>query len=195
MPYLHDIKTKVELISPEPTKETPITVENYPYGFKRTQARYYIETVKGKGQRVIFQTLNPTTGNWNKPKLGTYDFIAVLYRNLENGHVENTGIGHYTDEKALALFLSMFPEEKLSDYQQHALTFLRAKIRANKHVKYTVTTGNLTVEEQAAADAKEKEVKETLKAIEGIYYKDEKAKKGGVELTAEDKEVLTKLGN
>jgi len=53
-------------------------VENYPYGFVlKTKKRYSIEQNK-KGCRVIEQTLNPKTNQWNKPKKSTYSPIKKL---------------------------------------------------------------------------------------------------------------------
>ena len=50
--------------------ESAYIVDSYPYGFKlRTEARFWIESNK-KGQRMVFQTLNPKTNQYNKPKKG-----------------------------------------------------------------------------------------------------------------------------
>jgi len=68
------------------TEENPLTIDDYPYGFNnRTQIRYYIETT-GRGDRFVSQTLNPRTGQWNKPKKSTYSDVMVMVGD-EKGHV------------------------------------------------------------------------------------------------------------
>ena len=69
----------IELIQ-QPTKDNPLIIQNYPYGWRlKTQAKYYIETDNKKGQRIVFQTLNPKTNVWNSEKKSTYSSIRVLY--------------------------------------------------------------------------------------------------------------------
>ncbi len=78
--------------------ETAYVVDDYPYGFKlRCKIRYWIETKKGKGQRVVSQTTNPKASVeiWNKPKASTYSEVRFLILNESNGHVENDGIDIY----------------------------------------------------------------------------------------------------
>ena len=67
--------------------ETAYVVDDYPYGFRlRTSIRYWVETKKGRGQRFVSQTLNPKTGDWNKPKSSTY-YTAVVIGLDEKNHV------------------------------------------------------------------------------------------------------------
>lgn len=54
---IHNCKILVE----QPTQENPFVVESYPYGRFRTQARFWVESVKNKGDRFVKQTLNPKT--------------------------------------------------------------------------------------------------------------------------------------
>lgn len=70
-----------QLLTGHVSEETSKLVEDYPYGRQRTQIRYWIETVKGKGDRFCSQTLNPKTGRWNKPKKSTY--TPVRFMNVE----------------------------------------------------------------------------------------------------------------
>jgi hypothetical protein len=53
------------------SKETACIIESCPYGFRRTKKRVWIESTP-RGERVVSQTLNPDTNEWNKEKKGTY---------------------------------------------------------------------------------------------------------------------------
>jgi len=92
------------------SEATAYVVNNYPYGFQlRTQIRYWLEHKPKKGWRFVSQTLNPKTGRWNKPKASTYaDWGGAMYLD-ENGHVQWTGVGPYTDEKQFLAFVEAFP--------------------------------------------------------------------------------------
>tara|TARA_R100001530_G_scaffold33118_1_gene26043 strand:+ start:1593 stop:2312 length:720 start_codon:yes stop_codon:yes gene_type:complete len=69
------------------SEETGLIVENYPYGFKRTKIKYWIETTK-RGDRFVSQTLNPKTQLWNKPKKSTYKGVEVLIKQKSNGYIK-----------------------------------------------------------------------------------------------------------
>ena len=119
----------------EPTKENPVIAGNYPYGFKRTQKKYWIETKKG--QRVVSQTLNPKTDVWNAEKKSTYSDIKVLY--FDNGHIENTSLDFgYDGEKELKEFIKTFGTV-LTDYQLKRLLVFKAIIKTRESVKVTIT--------------------------------------------------------
>jgi hypothetical protein len=170
------MSTNKEMIQPQPTEQNPLTVEDYPYGWRqRTKAQYWTETTE-YGQRIIFRTLNPKTQQWNKPKKGIYSDILVLYRNTENGHIENDGLSFaYCDEERLNKFLADFPEQTLSDYQRHKLIYLRAIIKTRKHVTVKTVT-NPTLEQ---AEQIKKHSEETMKEAHKIfsyYYAEEKKK-------------------
>lgn len=159
-----DNKENIEAL-PEPTEQNPIVVKDYPYGFRlRTQARYYIETTK-KGQRSVFQTLNPKTNAWNKPKKSTYSDILVLYRDKSNGHIENHGLSFgYDGIEVLKDFLSVF-ETVLTDYQKERIKVFRAIIETRKHVKVSIAPACKTEKEQKEHDEKQKETKKELHKI------------------------------
>jgi hypothetical protein len=155
----------IEHINPQPTEESPVIVEDYPYGWRqRTTARYWIETTKN-GQRVVFQTKNPKTDRWNKPKKSTYSDIRILYRNTENDHIENDGLSFtYADAEDLAKFLANFPEETLTDYQKEQLKFFRAVLKTRKHVHVSIVE-NPTPEKQAEIEANNKKTSGELHQI------------------------------
>lgn len=120
-----------------PTSENFILVTNYPYGFKKTNARYWAETSK-KGQRVVFQTQNPKTLIWNKPKKSTYDDLVVFYKENSTGHIKNTGLNFsYDGLEDLSQFLEIFGEV-LNDYQKKQLKVFKAIIETRKHISYKI---------------------------------------------------------
>ena len=57
--------------------ENSIEIQNYPYGFKKTSKRFWLETNK-KGTRLVSSTKNPKTGEWCKAKTST----SVSYTHL-----------------------------------------------------------------------------------------------------------------
>lgn len=119
-------------------EESAYVVADYPYGFRlRTQIRYWIETKRGQGQRLMAQTMNPKTGRWNKAKASTYSNVKAMYL-ADNGHVETFSLGGFDKEETIARFEESFPELVETDfYTIEAIRYLRAGIRAAAH--YTVS--------------------------------------------------------
>jgi len=165
-----------ELLIPQPTEEKPVEVKDYPYGFRqRTVKQYWVETTK-HGQRVVTRTLNPKTSLWNKPKKSTYSDIRVLYRNRDNGHIENDGLSFtYAGQQELDNFLKDYPEDALSDYQQSQLKLLRAIIKTRKHVKVSLVT-NPNKEEQERIETNNEKTNKQLRLIFEHYIREEKDK-------------------
>lgn len=155
------------ILNPQPTVDTPATVDNYPYGFTlRTLARYWTETKKGTGQRVVFQTKNPRCDKWNKPKPSTYSDIVILYRNTENNHIESDGLSFaYSGQKELDAFLAKYPIETLTTYQQQAIAYFKGIIYARQFIKITIHEGTRITEEQKQQDAKEAQIMKDVRAI------------------------------
>ncbi len=119
------------------SEETAYTVENYPYGYTaRTTIRYWIETSKNKDQRFCSQTKNPKTGAWNKPKKSTYSSVIVMGLD-ENNHVSHTGYHMGTYEDEVNAFVSTYT---LDDIQKKSMDIARAYARAQKMVKWTITS-------------------------------------------------------
>lgn len=106
-----------EIVEEQPTQEKPIVVNNYPYGYTRTDKRYWVETTK-RGQRFVGQTLNPKTKKWNKPKKSTYSQIILVGKN-EKDHVTYVCLGMYSLEEAHR-FKEKY-EQYLDDYQKKEL--------------------------------------------------------------------------
>jgi len=137
--------------------ETSYVVEDYPYGFNlRTTIRYWVETKKRFGQRVVSQTMNPKTGRWNKTKPGIYMPVIMLALDNDNGHVINQGVGTYAEDEEIEEF-ALWGTGHLDEWQEGALDYLRAVNRAQKRVTITApicqpgcTENHQTMEEQAA---------------------------------------------
>jgi len=149
------MKTLTGHINPE----SAFVVDDYPYGFRlRTQIRYWIETKKGHGQRLVSQTLNPKNGQWNKPKAGTYDVIKVMVLDESNGHVstETLHSGGRSEEDQIVGFETRHAAS-IGDYERAAIRYIRATNKANDLIKVTIHEYNpndpippQTREEQAA---------------------------------------------
>jgi hypothetical protein len=139
------------------TPETAFVVDDYPYGFRlRTKIRYWLETKKGHGQRFVSQTLNPKTGQWNKPKSGTYEVIQVMTRNPDNGHVSTECLrsGGWDDEEKIIEFETRHAPA-LGEYERKAIRYIRATNAANEKIIVTIHEAGSneapqTREEQAA---------------------------------------------
>ncbi len=117
--------------------DTAFVVSDYPYGFElRCQKRYWVETKKGYGQRLVTQTSNPKKpGTWNKPKPGTYSPLVVLYVEPQTGHVQATAWTGYDGKDALCDFATKY---QLDDAQKRIVDqFLKAYARVELHRRIT----------------------------------------------------------
>ena len=118
--------------------ENAYEVDNYPWGFKlKTKRRYWIETKKGFGDRLVFATLNPKNGKWCKPKAGTYQPVQVLALN-QDGHVITRGLGLWQTNEDIAKLLEIVDWKKLNEIQQKKLCEVRAVNQVMKKVEFKV---------------------------------------------------------
>ncbi len=145
-----------KIITPQPTEQNPIIVNNYPYGFKKTQIRYWVESVKKKGDRFVSQTLNPSTNQWNKPKKATYNAVNVVYEN-ERGHIKTYNYHGSTGKEEYLKFINFIGDLKLNELQKEQLRVLRSYIRAYEGVKFECTLMNGKTEEEVKEHEKEQE--------------------------------------
>lgn len=119
----------ITVLSGHTSPETAHVTEDYPYGFRlRCQRRVWIETKKGFGQRVVFQTSNPKKAGlvWNKPKAGTYSNIHVLYLDDATGYIENAGLTFYGDVDKITEFETTYAAALTSERDQKELRMLKA---------------------------------------------------------------------
>lgn len=121
--------------------------DDYPYGFRlRTQRKEWIESKmdkKGnlKGQRECFQTKNPKTNEWNKPKCGTYSDVIVGY--LEHDPEIGKETIHFralrmnAKEDEIKAFETEFNEVLLPE-QRKTMKDMIAWDRGMKHVEWKI---------------------------------------------------------
>lgn len=116
------------VLSGHTSAETAYVVEDYPYGFRlRCKMRYWIETKAKQGQRVVTQTTNPKVAGevWNKPKASTYSNLRVLYRNNDNGHIENAALSFYAPLEEIVQFEHVYAPAVESERDQKELKLLK----------------------------------------------------------------------
>ena len=105
--------------------ETAVVVSDYPYGRRlRCVMRYWLETKKSHGTRLVSQTNNPKRPGlvWNKPHAGTYTQGAVVLHTDQNAHVK---------ERILTDFnLSTSTVERANQSFQQVETFERENVAA-----------------------------------------------------------------
>jgi len=186
-----------ELLKGYTNQENALIVENYPYGYQRTQKRYWIETHKKKGDRLATQTLNPKTKIWNKPKKSTYNAIMVLYRNLENNHIKTFSIYPSTSKETIKAFEDRIKGFQLLQEQQEQLRIMKAYSKAYEGVTFECrareykhkVTGEITSSvpifemdsyievdsngepvNKEEEEKQQKEVKQTINKIASYYY-------------------------
>lgn len=120
--------------------DTARVVDDYPYGRRvRTQIRYWIETVKGKGDRFVSQTLNPKTGRWNAPKPSTYAPVMAMYvKDVDGvGHVTYESVSNWAEDEWIARFLAVVGDNLLP-WQRDSLARVMGMKRAFAGVTFTV---------------------------------------------------------
>jgi len=114
--------------------ETGIQVDNYPWGYKfKTQRRYWVETKKGFGDRFCYATKNPKTGQWCKPKKGTY-MTAMIVTQEPNGYVYCDACDRNPD--GIAEFADKY-WEMLTDTQKAEICKVNAFNEVMEGVKFT----------------------------------------------------------
>jgi len=101
--------------------ETAYVVSHYPYGNRRTEKYYWVETNAKHGDRLVTVTINPKTGNFNKPKLGIYSTFVYLFLN-ENSHVKHdildfNGLPELIRQR-FTEFFAQYDQASLSDFQR-----------------------------------------------------------------------------
>lgn len=109
------------------SESTAYLVDSYPYGFTtRTQAKYWIEFKPGKGFRSMFQTLNPKTHRWNKPKASTYSLLGENMYLSSDGKVFTSSITELSSAEDILEFVKDFPKAN----------FLHLKVFVPKKIAY-----------------------------------------------------------
>jgi len=128
----------MQVLLKQPTEQEPYIVNNYPYGFLRTQIRFYVETTK-KGQRFVSQTLNPKTQIWNKPKKSTYSQIIIVGKD-EKGHINYVDLSaSYRTEAEAKEFFEKYGMY-FSSYQLKEYNGIIGMLKVFDKVKFTIRT-------------------------------------------------------
>ncbi len=163
------------ILNPQPTENAPVVVDNYPYGRHRTLMRYWVESVKKKGDRFVSQTLNPSTKQWNKPKKATYNAVNVVYRDESNGHISYFALCRTTEVKSYKKFIDFIGDLELNELQKEELKVLRAYIKTYEGVTFSCreVSSEETEEERKAHEEKQNEIQKTInKAVSFTYHND-----------------------
>jgi hypothetical protein len=128
----------MELIKEKHTNENnALVVDDYPYGFRqRTKIRYWVESVKNKGDRFCSQTLNPKTNQWNKPKKSTYSALIVLVKS-SNGHIKTRSLSGYSSDENLKQVEEFLKDYELNEIQKREINIIKAYRKAHEGVTYT----------------------------------------------------------
>lgn len=170
-----------QILKIQPTEQNPLIVENYPYGFKRTKIKYWVESIKRKGDRFCSQTLNPKTNLWNKPKKATYNAVNIVYED-ENKHIKYYAFWRSTSAEDYKKFMAFIGDMELNELQKEELRIIRAYIKTYEGVSFECvsvkyrnkTTGEIVEQvplmnmgnfEEIKNEEKEKEQKEIKNQI------------------------------
>ena len=116
--------------------ENSVLVENYPWGFKKTQKRFWLETNK-RGTRLVSSTKNPKDGKWCKPKASTYSEVGVLTSEIKDGKnfISWTGLSIYANDKDIVEFTRAVDVQQLPKEAQKRFVFLKLKTMPGKVLK------------------------------------------------------------
>ena len=168
----NNLKELYELITDRhDSEENAIVVDNYPYGFKRTKIRYWIETTK-QGDRFVSQTLNPKTQEWNNPKKSVYNAVKVMVKEKKTGYIQNIGLYFSTDREEILNFISFIGDYPLSEQQGEQLKVLKALSKAYENITWEIKPK--THKDEVAEMLEEKqqqEVKKDINKMVNHYYK------------------------
>jgi len=150
--------------------ENSIEVDNYPFGFKKTKKRFWLET-NNKGTRLVSCTLNPKTNEWCKAKTSTYLEVGVLTSDIKEGKnfISWTGLSGYSSDKDIVEFTRAVDVQQLPKLSQKAICFLKAKNHAWKGVKVEFVT-NPTPEQSEKLKENEEKAKKYLAAVGSKAY-------------------------
>lgn len=153
-------------------------IEDYPYGFLRTQMKVWVESVPKKGDRVFRQTLDPKRHKWNKPKASTFAPIMFLYID-EKGHVKSTAVSQYSSPDEVKKFIKdIGGDKRLNKYQKSQFGELSGKTLDAEDPKWTYKFERyndklyaLDIKFDVASAIKLKNAIEAIDTIIGSYKK------------------------
>jgi len=126
-----EIKTNMGVLEQHKT----ITIKNYPYGYKRTNIRYWVETTK-RGGRFCSQTLNPKTQKWNKPKKSTYSALKILVIDT-TGKITTFSLDFNDDITKINLFKNLF-KDFMNENQKIEFSRLKGYTKVMEQVEFKI---------------------------------------------------------
>lgn len=119
------------------SEDNAYVVKDYPYGYKRTFKKFWIETTK-RGDRLCGMTLNPKTKKWNKPKKDTYNDVEVLVKN-DIGHIRTYSWDTaYTNLEDLDKFLAFIGDYPLNDLQKGKIAYGRKVYKIREGMTFEI---------------------------------------------------------
>ena len=161
----------MSILEVQPTEENPILIHDYPYSFKRTDIRYWVESKKKKGDRFCSQTLNPKTHEWNKPKKSTYAAVMVVYLD-EKEHITYKSTWRSTSAEDYKNFMEFIGDLELNDLQKDELRLIRAYIKAYSGVTYSVSSG-LSEEEREEHEKEQDKIQNQINNRVAVNYRND----------------------
>ena len=164
-------KNMINYIYNKDSFENSIEVNDYPWGFKKTSKRYWLET-NNKGTRLVSSTKNPKNGEWCKAKTSTYLQVGVLTSEMKEGKnfVSWIGLSDYSNDKEIVEFTKKVDVQQLPKLSQKAICFLKAKNYAWKDVKVEFVC-NPTPEQSQKLKENEEKAKKYLSIVGNRAYK------------------------
>lgn len=146
----------------QPTEENPIIVNNYPYGYKKCICKFWVESVKNRGDRWVKQTQNPKTDVWNKPKKSTYSAVMVVYED-DKGHSNYKSCEFSTCSDDYKEFVDCVGDLALNELQLSQLKLIRAYIKAYEGVSFVIESKPIrTEEEEKKHDEEQKAIQQNI---------------------------------
>lgn len=119
----------MQILTGHTSADTAHVAERFPYAFGvTTRKRFWVETRPTLGQRVVTQTLNPHTGDWNRPKATRYEAIAVLYQ-IDSRTFAAT-LSHAAAPDQVEAFAEIWADGLTGDYERETLARLRDRSQA-----------------------------------------------------------------
>ena len=127
-----------KILNPQPTEKNPYIVEDYPWGFKKCKARFYVESVKKKGDRFVKQTQNPKTLLWCKPKKSTYSAVIVAVIITQDGRdfIKSRSVDMNSSAEKYKQAMETLKDFEFNDIQKEKLKVMRAYIKAYEGVTF-----------------------------------------------------------
>lgn len=165
----------IELLKGYNSQESAHIVHNYPYGFYRTDIKYWIETDKKRGDRFVSCTLNPKTNQWNKPKKSVYNSVMVMTSEKKDNKDFISYIGLYptTSREEIIKFEESIKGFELNLEQKEQLRILKAYSKTYENVEFKISGTSLSEEEQKAHDEEQKKIKDSINKQVAFHYRQE----------------------